>query len=88
MLHLATLTRGMKEFVVMLCRLGECKGKLYIEEVVLTTVDWTNDVFANLKFIDDDNEAEDLFRFVEERKIVDMKHIADVLIDSGRNHLM
>ena len=83
-LHIATIGKSLREFIVMLCIRGEKKGNLYIEEVVLNSVDWKNDITANLKFIDDDELAEELFRFVEDKKIVDMKVIADELIDSGK----
>ncbi len=78
MLHLATITYNppnsvSREFVVMACIAGPSNGKCYIEEVSLNMVDLTGDVWANLKFIDDDNLAFDLAKFAEEKKLTDMK---------------
>lgn len=81
MLHLATIMYGLREFVVMLWAKA---GKCYIEEVVINTVDWTSDVFANLKFIDDDNLAFDLAKFAEEKGLTDMKKRTEELIDQGK----
>jgi len=68
----------------MACVHGPQKGKTYIEEVVLNTVDWTSDVFANLKFIDDDNLAFDLAKYAEENGLTDMKKVAERLFSTGR----
>ena len=77
MLHIGTIGYGLREFIAMLCIAGPKQGSFYIEEVVLNTVDFTNDVFANLKFIDDDNLAIDLAAFVEEKNLRDMSRIAE-----------
>ena len=73
MLHLGTISYGLKEFIVMHCIKGPKKGNTYIEEIVLNTVDFSNDVFANLKFIKDDNLMKDLVAFATEEKLLDMK---------------
>ena len=73
MLHLATITYNTREFIVMACISGPDSGKCYIEEVSLNMIDLTGDVWANLKFIDDDNLAFDLAKFAEEKKLTDMK---------------
>ena len=39
----------------------------------MTTVDYSEDVYANLKFIDDDNLANDLAEWVQEKGLLDMK---------------
>lgn len=83
MMHLATVVDGLREYVVMTCINGPHKGKTYIEEVVLNTVDWTNDVFANLKFIADDNLAFDLAKFVEEKGLSDIGKRTNELGDRG-----
>ena len=72
MVHLGTISSGLKEFIVMICVQGEHLGKCYIEEVVLNSVDWSQDVFANLKFISDDNLANDLAAFANEQKLTDI----------------
>ena len=73
-LHLGTIQYGLREFIVMHCRAGMYKGNTYIEEVVLNTIDYSKDVFANCKFIDDDNLAHDLARFAEESGLLDIKN--------------
>ena len=73
LMHMATIGYGLREFIVMVGIQGEIKGKAYIEEAVLTTVNYSEDVFANLKFIDDDNLANDLTNWVLERGLLDMK---------------
>lgn len=84
MLHLATIGYGLREFVVMVCRAGPHVQKCYIEEVVLNSVDFQKDVWANLKFISDDNLAADLAAFCEEKKITDMKERFNELGDRGK----
>lgn len=84
MLHLGTIGYGLREFIAMLCIAGPKAGNLYIEEVVLNTVDFTSDVFANCKFIDDDNLAADLAEYVDEQGLRDVKKITDVIIDMGQ----
>ena len=66
------------------CTSGPAQGNTYIEEVVLTSVDFSKDVYANCKFIDDDNLAYDLAKFVEDKQLVDTKKIAEELIDRGK----
>lgn len=83
MLHLATIGYSLREFIVMLGIMGPASGKIYIEEIVLESKDFSKDVFANCKFIEDDNLANDLSEFVEEKGIRDMKKIADTIIDMG-----
>jgi hypothetical protein len=75
MLHLGTIEKGFQEFIVMACIRGQHRGKIYIEEAVLTSVDWSKDVFGNCKFVADDALAEDLARFAEEKGITDMKKV-------------
>ena len=72
MVHLGTISYSLREFVIMFCIAGEHQGNCYIEEVVLNSIDWTNDVFANLKFIKEHNLAFDLAKFAEEEKLTDM----------------
>ena len=73
MLHLGTIEYSLREFIVMGCVRGPYKGNTYIEEIVLNTVDYSNDVFANCKFIDDNNLAEDLANFAREQKLLDIE---------------
>ena len=84
MLHLATIGYGFREFIVMACVSGPQQGKCYIEEVVLESKDFSKDVYANCKFIDDDNLAYDLAKFAEEKGITDMKKRTAELVDTGR----
>jgi len=88
MLHLGTISYSLREFIVMYCRSGIHRGKCYIEEVVLTSTNFSEDVFANLKFIADDNLANDLAMFAGEQKLTDLKRISDTLIDTSRSHLL
>jgi hypothetical protein len=82
LLHLGTIEYGLREFVVMLHIANQ---SCYIEEVVLNNVDFSSDVFAGLKFIDDDSLANDLAKFAEEKGIIDIPKRIQELVD--RNHL-
>lgn len=84
MLHLGTISMGMREFCVMYCVRGPKFGNLYIEEVVLTSVDFDKDVYAHSKFIKDDALAYDLAKFAEEKGMTDMVAIANRLFSTGR----
>jgi len=84
MMHLGTIEYGLREFVVMLCRAGSCQGKVYIEEVVLNSVDWRNDVYAHCKFIKDDHLANDLARFAEDQKITDLERVTGIMAETGK----
>lgn len=83
-LHLGTIGHGLREYVVFTYVHGPAQGNTYIEEVVLNTVDWQRDVFANLKFIEEDSLAFDLARFAEEKGLTDPKKLAQVLMDRGK----
>ena len=76
MLHVATISYGLREFIVML---DHTTQQMYIEEVVLETTDFSKDVWANMKFIDDDELAFDLAKFAEDQKLIDMKQIMNYL---------
>lgn len=84
MIHLGTIGYGLREFIVMTCIGGSHKGKTYIEEAVLESKDFSKDVFACSKFIEEDALAEDLAHFAEQQGITDMKARAEELIDTGR----
>lgn len=84
LLHLGTITSGIREFVVMVAIGGPKRGNCYIEEVVLESKDFGKDVFAHLKFIKEDKLAEDLAAFAEEQSLTDMKKRSEELIDRGR----
>ena len=84
LLHLATISYGLREFIVMVCIEGVHSGKCYIEEVVLNTVDYSKDVFANLKFIDDDNLAFDLAMFAQDKGLTDVKKRMNELGETNR----
>jgi len=73
LIHMATVGYGLREFIVMIGVSGIVKGKAYIEEAVLTTVSYDEDIFANLKFIDDDNLAEDLAKWAQDKGLLDLK---------------
>jgi hypothetical protein len=59
------------------------KGKCYIEEYVPTTVSFSEDIFGNLKFVEDDREAEDLVRFSEMHKLTDVAERANEMVECG-----
>jgi len=67
----------------MVCIGGAHKGKCYIEEAVLTTIDFSTDVYANCKFIEDDNLAYDLTKYADEQGLTDMKKRTSEIIDRG-----
>jgi hypothetical protein len=83
LLHMATVGYGLREFIVMVGVQGNIKGKAYIEEAVLTTVNYSEDVFANLKFIDDDNLANDLAAWVMDKGLLDMKERGHEAFEQG-----
>jgi hypothetical protein len=84
MMHLATISYGLREFIVMACIEGNHKGKCYIEEVVLESRDFSKDVWANCKFISDDNLAFDLAKFAEDKGLTDMKKRFNELNEKGK----
>lgn len=86
MLHLATISYGLREFIAMVCIKGPYQGSCYIEEVVLESRDFNKDVWANCKFIADDNLAFDLAKFCEDKGITDMKKRFNELFATGRSH--
>ena len=81
MLHLGTISGGLREFVVMFCLEGDHKGKCYIEELVPNMVNFSDDVYGNFKYIEEDELAEDLARFAQEQKLTDMKVRINEAID-------
>ena len=88
MLHVCTIQDSLREYVAMLCIKGNKAGQIYIEEVVMHTVDFSKDVWAGCKFIEDDNLANELAEFCRVNNLIDMKKIADTLFDSGKAHLI
>jgi hypothetical protein len=80
MLHIASIRGGLREFIMML---DVNTQYIYIEECVLTSVDFQKDVWANLKFIEDDNLAYDLAKFCEENKVQDMGRITNYIMDGA-----
>ena len=84
MLHLGTISYGLREFIAMACLEGPKSGNCYIEEVVLESRDLSKDVWANCKFIYDDNLAFDLAKFCEEKGLTDMKKRFEELKATGR----
>jgi len=83
LIHVATIGYGLREFVVMVGAQGSLKGKAYIEEAVLTTVNYSEDIFANLKFINDDNLANDLAEWVLEKGLLNMKERGHEAFEQG-----
>ena len=84
MLHLGTIGSGLREFVVMYCRSGPKSGNMYIEEAVLTNIDFSKDVFASFKFIADDDEAREIANYAAENNMTNMVEIANRLFSTGR----
>lgn len=83
MLCLAKLGKGLREFWVLLCISGAHKNKCYIEEYVPTTISFSDDIFGNFKFIQNDEEAEELTRFAEHHKLTDMKERYGEMVETG-----
>jgi len=83
MLHLATLTKGLRDFWVMIAVSGPCKGKCYIEEYCVTMIDYSKDVFGHFKFIEDDDLAEELARFAERHKLTDIAARSSEMCETG-----
>lgn len=83
-LHLGTIGYGLREFIVMFHVRGPRANHMFIEEAVLTSIDFSNDVYAGCKFIKDDELAEDLARFAAEKGLTDMVKISNELFDTGR----
>lgn len=84
MLHLGTISYGLREFIVMTCIRGEHVGKTFIEEVVLSSIDYSKDVFASCKFVSDDNLANDLAAFANEKGLLDIKSRMNELGEMGK----
>lgn len=83
MLHLGTIEYGLREFVVFTCIAQNTPyfGKTYIEEVVLTSKDFSKDITAHCKFIEDDILAFDLAKFAEEQGLIDIKKRTNELLE-------
>ncbi len=83
MLHLGTIAYGLREFLVFTCVAQDTPfyGNTYVEEAVLTSQDFSKDVTAHCKFIEDDNLAFDLAKFAEEQGLTDMKKRTQELQD-------
>jgi hypothetical protein len=79
---MATIGMGLREFIVMVDRRTQ---KAYIEEAVVTSISFEEDVTAHCKFIEDDNLAADLAAYVEENGLLDMKKIVNTLMDRGKS---
>lgn len=88
MLHCATISEGLREYVAILCIRGPKKGNVYIEEAVLHSMDYSKDVYAGFKFIQEDKLAEELAEYCRVNNLIDMKKIAETLIDSNRAKLI
>ena len=83
MLRLARLSRGLSEYWLMLCISGAHEGECYIEEYVPTTVFFSEDIYGHFKFIEDDEEAEELVRFCREHKLIDLEERTGEIMESG-----
>lgn len=83
LLHLGTIGYGLREFVVMLNPARD-NDPVYIEEVVLTNVDFSTDTYASCKYISDDNLHRDLAEYAMEQKLTDIKRVVNTLIDRGK----
>lgn len=81
MLHLCSISYGMREFVLMI---QIETHQAYIEEVVLTSSSNTEDVWANFKFIEDNSLMEDLANFCQEQKLLDVEKIALYILNHVR----
>jgi hypothetical protein len=88
MLRLARLSRGLKEYWLMICIAGLHSGKCYIEEYVPTTVSFSEDIYGHFKFIQDDEEAEELARFCQEHKLSDIAERSSEMVESGLGHIV
>ena len=95
MLHLGTISYGLREFIAMVCiknppllNGNNYVGKCYIEEVVLESKDFSKDVYANCKFIEDNNLANDLARFAEEKGLLNVpEHLNRILTYPRYQHI-
>ncbi len=83
MFHLVTVKMGFREFVAMMDNRTQ---KVYIEEVVLESKDFTKDVWANLKFIEDDILAFDLARYLEHKNLLSIKRVQEILFTGGQTN--
>jgi len=83
MLHIGTILRGLQEFVVMLCVRGPHSGKCYIEELVPNMVNFSEDVYGNLKFIQDDDLANELAQFAHHKGLTNLKERVGQMIETG-----
>jgi hypothetical protein len=88
MLCLGQITKGLREFWCLLCVSGAHQGKCYIEEYVPTTVSFSDDIFGNFKFIQDDEEAEELTRFAEQHKLTDIRERAGELVETDMGRIV
>lgn len=80
MLHVATIGWGLRMFIVML-DIWNSRRRIYIEELVTESFDFTKDIWGHFRFIDDDQLAWDLAKFSEEKGFLDMKKLEEKIIE-------
>ena len=82
-LHVATVTKGFKEYIYFICIKGPSMGTAFLEEVVLISNSNSQEVSANLTRIHDENLKEDLAAFIHEKRLDDISQILNKVIDTG-----
>ena len=83
MWHLGTVVDGLREYVALVCLQGPKKGKVYIEEAVATSVDFSKDIFGNLKFIDDNTVAQEVHAFFKRKGLLEIKERFEHMVWAG-----
>jgi hypothetical protein len=90
MLHLGTIQDGMREYIAMLCMRTppevamtgkDISGQVYIEEAVLESKDFSKDVYGHLKFIEDQNLANEIALFAGINGLLDIAAKMDELMN-------
>lgn len=84
MIRLGILTKGLKEYWVMLCfacpHSIKCLRCPTVQQCYIEEYDWRNDAFLQ---VDDNNEIEDLVRFAEQHKLTDISERANEMCECG-----
>lgn len=83
MWHLGTVIDGLHEYVALACLAGPKKGNVYIEELVNTSIDFKNDTFGHLKFIDNELQAREIHCFFQEKGLLEIAERLDHMVWAG-----
>jgi hypothetical protein len=88
-IRLGVLTRGLKEYWIMLCFACphpiKCVNCPTVHQCFIEEYDWKNDAFLQ---VEDDSEMEDLVRFAESKKLTDIAERSGEMVECGMGKIV